>query len=97
MKGFLPCKRNFQIMAKKKSKPQKTTFNPITYLKTGNARKLPIYECLLPKDWEEIKTFPAIISRKHVNGNVTFTSVLVDLMCTGAKDVLFFVNEPESL
>lgn len=84
-------------MAKKKSKPQKTTFNPITYLKTGNARKLPIYECLLPKDWEEIKTFPAIISRKHVNGNVTFTSVLVDLMCTGAKDVLFFVNEPESL
>lgn len=36
-------------MAKKKSKPQKTTFNPMTYLKTGNARKLPVYECLLPK------------------------------------------------
>lgn len=84
-------------MAKKKSKPQKITFNPITYLKTGNARKLPIYECLLPKDWEEIKKFPVIFSRKHVNGNVTFTSVLVDLLCTGAKDVLFFVNEPESL
>jgi tetratricopeptide (TPR) repeat protein len=59
-------------MANKKSKPQKITFNPITYLKTGNARKLPVYECLLP-------------------------SVLVDLLCTGAKDVLFFVNEPESL
>lgn len=84
-------------MAKKKSKPQKTTFNPITYLKTGSARKLPIYECLLPKDWEEIKKFPVIFARKHVNGNITFTSVLVDLLCTGAKDVLFFVNEPESL
>jgi tetratricopeptide (TPR) repeat protein len=84
-------------MANKKSKPQKITFNPITYLKTGNARKLPVYECLLPKDWEEIKKFPVIFSRKHVNGNVTFTSVLVDLLCTGAKDVLFFVNEPESL
>lgn len=84
-------------MAKKKSKPQKTTFNPITYLKTGNARKLPVYECLLPKDWEEIKKFPVIFARKHVNGNITFTSVLVDLLCTGAKDVLFFVNEPESL
>lgn len=83
-------------MAKKKSKPQKTTFNPITYLKTGSARKLPIYECLLPKDWEEIKKFPVILARKHVNGNITFTSVLVDLLCTGAKDVLFFVNEPES-
>ncbi|MFN3998978.1 hypothetical protein [Algoriphagus sp.] len=84
-------------MAKKKSKPQKTTFNPITYLKTGNARKLPVYECLLPKDWEEIKKFPVIFARKHVNGNITFTSVLVDLLCTGAKDVLFFVNEPELL
>lgn len=84
-------------MAKKKSKPQKTTFNPINYLKTGNARKLPVYECLLPKDWELIKKFPAIIARKHVNGNITFASVLVDLLCTGAKDVLFFVNEPESL
>lgn len=84
-------------MAKKKSKPQKTTFNPITYLKTGSARKLPIYECLLPKDWEVIKKFPVILARKHVNGNITFTSVLVDLLCTGAKDVLFFVNESESL
>lgn len=84
-------------MAKKKSKPQKITFNPITYLKTGNARKLPVFECLLPKDWEVVKKFPVILSRKHVNGNVTFTSVLVDLLCTGAKDVLFFVNEPEAL
>lgn len=84
-------------MSKKKSRPQKTTFNPINYLKTGNARKLPVYECLLPKDWEVIKKFPVIFARNHVNGNVTFVSVLVDLLCTGAKDVLFFVNEPESL
>lgn len=83
-------------MAKKKSKPQKISFNPISYLRTGNARKLPVYECLLPKDWEEIKKFPVIFSRKHVNGNLTFVTVLVDLLCTGAKDVLFFVNEPES-
>ena len=84
-------------MSKKKSKPQKTTFNPINYLKIGSARKLPVYECLLPKDWELIKKFPVIFARNHVNGNVTFVSVLVDLLCTGAKDVLFFVNEPESL
>ncbi|WP_373522127.1 hypothetical protein [Aquiflexum sp.] len=83
-------------MAKKKSKPQKTSFNPISYLKSGNARKLPVYECLLPKDWEEIKEFPLVFSRRHVNGNLTFVSLLVDLFCTGVKDVLFFVNEPES-
>jgi len=84
-------------MAKKKSKPQKIAFNPITYLRSESARKLPVYECLLPKGWEEIKKFPVIFARKHVNGNITFVSVLVDLLCTGAKDVIFFVNEPESL
>lgn len=67
----------------------------MSYLKTGSARKLPVYECLVPKDWEAVKKFPVIFSRKHVNGNVTFISVLIDLLCTGAKDVLFFVNESE--
>lgn len=79
----------------RKSKPQKSTFNPISYLKSGSARKLPIYECLIPKSWNEDKKFPILFARKHVNGNLTFVSVLVDLLCTGAKDVLFFVNEPE--
>lgn len=82
-------------MSRRKPKPVQQKFNPINYLKTGNARKLPIFECLLPVDWQEIKKFPVICARKHVNGNITFASVLVDLMCTGAKDVVFFVNEPE--
>lgn len=82
-------------MSRRKPKPIQQKFNPINYLKTGNARKLPIFECLLPIDWQEIKKFPVICARKHVNGNITFASVLVDLMCTGAKDVVFFVNEPE--
>lgn len=82
-------------MTKKKSKPQKIKFNPITYLKAGNARKLPVHECLVPKNWEELKNFPVVFSRQHVNGNITFISVLVDLLCTGAKDVMFFVNEPD--
>ena len=82
-------------MSKRKPKPVQQKFNPINYLKTGNARKLPVFECLVPEDWEEIKKFPVICARRHVNGNITFTSVLIDLMCTGAKDVIFFVNEPE--
>jgi hypothetical protein len=65
-------------MVKKKSKPQKTSFNPISYLRSGNARKLPFYECLLPKDWEEIKKFPIIFSRKHGNGNFLFVWISVD-------------------
>ncbi len=80
-------------MAKKK--PQNTKFNPISYLKSGSARKLPIHECMIPKSWKEDKKFPILFSRQHANGNLTFASILVDLLCTGAKDVLFFVNEPE--
>lgn len=80
-------------MAKKKQKSQDTKFNPISYLKSGSARKLPIHECLIPKSWEKDKKFLILFSRKHVNGNLTFASILVDLLCTGAKDVLFFVNE----
>ncbi|MFN3997217.1 hypothetical protein [Algoriphagus sp.] len=82
-------------MSKRKPKPVQNKFNPISYLKTGNARKLPIFECLVPEGWEEIKKFPVICARKHVNGNITYTAVLIDLLCTGAKDVIFFVNEPE--
>ncbi|MBW3469633.1 hypothetical protein [Arthrospiribacter ruber] len=84
-------------MAKRKPKPQQQKFNPFTYLKSGNARRLPLLECLIPENWEKIKKFPVLVARKHVNGNLTFTSVLVDLLCTGAKDVLFFVNESESV
>ncbi|UJP63653.1 hypothetical protein [Mongoliitalea daihaiensis] len=85
---------NKKTVAKKKLKPQNTKFNPISYLRSGNARKLPIYECMIPKSWKEDKKFPILFSRKHSNGNLTFASILVDLLCTGSKDVLFVVNEP---
>lgn len=44
-------------MAKRKPKPQQQKFNPITYLKSGNARRLPLLECLIPENWEKIKKF----------------------------------------
>ena len=35
------------------------------------------------------------IARKHVNGNVTYCSYLVDLRCLGIKDTLYEFNVPE--
>lgn len=67
---------------------------PEAYLKKGNARKLPINECLIPEGWQVLKKFPVVVSRMHVNGNVTVGIYLVDLFCTGVKDAFYMVNVP---
>ena len=82
-------------MAKKKKQQQKQ-FSPVAYLRSGKVRSLPIYECLMPKDWATIKKFPVLVARQHASGNITCGSYFVDLMCTGVKEVFFIVNEPPS-
>ncbi len=82
-------------MPKKKKPKQSKTFSPRGYLRKGNARKLPIHECWIPENWEEIKKIPVIVARKHSNGNITFANFLIDLLCTGVKDALYAVNIPE--
>ncbi len=79
---------------KKKVKQAPVATSPESYLKKGSARKLPIHKCLVPENWEELKKFPVIVAREHVNGNVTFANLLVDLLCTGVKDAMYEVNMP---
>ena len=50
----------------------------------------------MPKEWVKLKKFPVLVARQHVSGNITCASYLVDLMCTGVKEVFFMVNEPRS-
>jgi len=69
--------------------------SPKKYIET-NARKLPIYKCLVNKDWESANMANIIIMRKHINGNVTVGVYLVDLTCLGIKDTFFFFNESVS-
>lgn len=73
---------------------QKKATTPLSYLKSGMALKLPIYKCYVAKNWREIKKFYLVFSRQHVNGNITATVILVDLLCTGIKDVIYRVNMP---
>ena len=59
----------------------------------GRARNLPVGKCYVNKNWREAQMASVLVSRKHVNGNVTFGFFLVDLNLLGVKDCVFAFNE----
>lgn len=69
--------------------------SPKQYIQS-KARTLPVYKCFVNKDWEEGKLAQIIVMRRHVNGNITAGVYLIDLLCLGVKDTLYFFNEPEA-
>jgi len=75
-------------MSTKKSYPQ----TPENYIKTGNARKLPIYECWVNEDFQTSGMANVLVSRIHKNGNLTGAIYLIDLFCLGVKDSVYFFN-----
>ncbi len=68
--------------------------SPRKYIET-KARTLPVYKCLISKNWQETSGANVIVMRRHVNGHLTAGVYLVDLLCLGVKDTFFFFNEPE--
>lgn len=79
-------------MGKKKDKKvfQMNT-SPENNIKT-RARKLPIGKCYINEGWAESGFATIVISRNHINGNVTFAVYLVDLYCLGVKDTFYDFN-----
>ncbi len=69
--------------------------SPKKYIQT-KARSLPIYKCLINKDWEESQIASINVLRKHVNGRVTAGMFLIDLLCLGVKDTFYFFNVDEA-
>src|SRR4051794_6260517 len=72
----------------------KHQLSPEKYIHT-RARSLPIYICFVTMDWEEYGIANVVVTRKHVNGNITAGIYLIDLFCLGIKDTFYFFNEPE--
>lgn len=60
------------------------------------ARNLPIGKVYINQDWEDARQAQVIVTRQHVNGNVTAGFYLVDLLCLGVKDSFFYFNIPVS-
>lgn len=59
------------------------------------ARNLPIYKCFINEEWEDIGMSEIIVSRKHINNNVTLCFYLVDKDCLGIKDSFCKFNIPK--
>lgn len=55
-----------------------------------------MFKCYVNEDWNEEGSITHLtISRKHINGNITFCSYLVDLKCLGIKDTMYKFNIPD--
>lgn len=76
----------------KKQHPQ--ILSPENYIRQ-RARSLPIFKCLVNEGWEEGGLAQLTIARRHINGNITYCSYLVDLKCLGVKDTFYDFNIPE--
>lgn len=76
----------------KKQKAQ--ILSPENYIRQ-RARNLPLYKCFINKEWEDTGLSQIIISRKHINGNVTLCFYLVDTDCLGIKDTFYHFNIAE--
>jgi hypothetical protein len=84
-----------KTMKKGKVVPMPTS--PEAQIRT-RARNLPVDRCYIDSDWEETQMANVVVTRKHVNGNITFGFYLVDLMLLGVKDCFFVFNgSPEEL
>lgn len=80
-------------MAKKSN--QQPLLSPENYIRQ-KARNLPVYECRVNPDWKEVGSASVMIARRHANGNLTFATYLVDVLCLGVKNTYYRFNAEES-
>ena len=59
----------------------------------ARARNLPVGKCYINDEWDDAQMASVIVSRKHVNGNVTYGFYLVDLNLLGVKDCFYAFNQ----
>ncbi|MFV0470486.1 MAG: hypothetical protein ACK5L7_00425 [Paludibacteraceae bacterium] len=78
-------------MAKNKKQKPIQLLSPENYIRQ-KVRNLPIYECLINPEWEESGTASIVVTRRHASGAITCGVYLVDLLCFGVKDTLYFFN-----
>ncbi len=76
----------------KKSVAKAPLQSPQTYLKSGKARNLPIYECRLNPDWRETGLATVVVARSHAGGSITWATYLIDVFCVGLKQTHYQFN-----
>jgi hypothetical protein len=82
--------KNKKIMSKNKSKNQQV-ISPVQYIRT-KARNLPIAECYINENWQQMGLASVIVARVHKSGCYTIGVYLVDIFCLGVKDSMYKFN-----
>ena len=82
---------NTKTMAKKQ---QPQILSPENYIRQ-RAHNLPIFKCYINEGWDDVEMAQVTVARKHINGNFTYCSYMVDLQCLGVKDTMFDFNISE--
>lgn len=85
------------MASRKKNKAEMVTMQdfPENYIRSGRARKLPLHECLLKKDWEASGLATVFVVRRYVNGHDTGAAFYVDMLCRGLRECVSFFFMPE--
>lgn len=79
-------------MGKNKSKQaQPQLLSPEKYIKT-KVRNLPVYECVISKEWKERGIAQIMVTRQHAGGNFTCGIYIVDTFCLGVKETAYRFN-----
>jgi len=65
--------------------------SPEKYIRT-RARTLPLGLCYINGNWKATGMAFIVVTRKHVNDNITFGAYQVDLFCLGVKDAFCNFN-----
>jgi hypothetical protein len=75
-----------------KAKNQGIQQKSVEKLIIERARKLQLYKCYVNSNWKKWKICHIIVCRKHINKNLTFAIILVDLALYGVKETLYKFN-----
>ena len=68
--------------------------SPENYIKT-KARTLPLGKCYINRGWKEAGMGSIFVTRKHITGNLTYGSYLVDLYALGTKNTMYDFNKTQ--
>src|SRR3989339_365187 len=74
------------------NKKKNQLLSPENYIRT-RARNLPLGTCYINDNWRNTGSAMIIVTRDHINGNITHGNYIVDLYCTGLKESNWIFNQ----
>ncbi|TSA38180.1 MAG: hypothetical protein D4R64_03910 [Porphyromonadaceae bacterium] len=74
------------------NKKKNQLLSPENYIRT-RARNLPLGTCYINDSWRDTGSAMIIVTRDHINGNITHGNYIIDLFCLGVKESNWIFNQ----